>query len=134
METYALIRKMDKAGRVVLPLELRRDLHLEKGGEVEFETVGEPAALIVRPIAQAGRAGVRLDELGRVMIPPSLRARLKLMENTSLRIAWSPEERTAKLAPVTPSCCICGCADGLYPVKQAYICRECRDELIRADS
>lgn len=133
MERCSLVRKLDKTGRIVLPLELRRDWKLEPGGEVGFDAAGEAAELLLTPSVQPDCPGARLDELGRVMIPPSLRSRLQIRENTSMRINWLPGEGKASLSPVTPSCCICGGIDALYPIKQTYVCRECRSELRRSE-
>jgi AbrB family looped-hinge helix DNA binding protein len=43
---------MDKAGRVVIPKSLRKELHLEPGDELELESSGEK--IILRPVRGIG--------------------------------------------------------------------------------
>ena len=43
---------LDRAGRVVIPKSLRRDLRLEPGDTLEIETAGEQITL--RPVRRAG--------------------------------------------------------------------------------
>ena len=54
MNSYTILRKLDAVGRLVLPLDMRRDLCLEPGGCVRVTLDKQGAGLLLEKASCAG--------------------------------------------------------------------------------
>ena len=45
MKSIGVVRKLDRVGRLTLPVELRKQFHLEKGDELEMFVDGDMVVL-----------------------------------------------------------------------------------------
>lgn len=48
MRSYGFIRRLDRLGRLVVPIDLRRRLNLQEGDAVEFLPAGEQGGFFVK--------------------------------------------------------------------------------------
>ena len=132
MNSYTILRKLDAVGRLVLPLDMRRDLCLEPGGCVRVTLDKQGAGLLLEKASCAGSEKflMELDGLGRIVIPQALRAALEAKANTTMELTCDPASVSVVLRPVKPACCACGGGDDLKPVGSAPLCRSCRCEVL----
>ena len=59
MNSYTILRKLDAVGRLVLPLDMRRDLCLEPGGCVRVTLDKQGAGLLLERSSSPRRCGRR---------------------------------------------------------------------------
>lgn len=69
----------------------------------------------------------RIDELGRIVLPVELRARMDLKTKDSLEIYV--EDDKVILKKYEPSCIFCGNADDTILYKGKLICKKCLSEI-----
>ena len=70
----------------------------------------------------------KLDEIGRIMIPPDYRRRLNWSPNTDITIVF--EDGKLLLQTVQPLCLMCGNnSHDLLQHNGKYICNDCLNEL-----
>ena len=92
MNSYTILRKLDAVGRLVLPLDMRRDLCLEPGGCVRVTLDKQGAGLLLEKASCTGSEKflMELDGLGRIVIPQALRAALEAKANTTMELTCDP--------------------------------------------
>lgn len=71
----------------------------------------------------------RIDELGRIVLPAELRAKMGLKTKDSLEIFV--EDDRVILKKYEPSCTFCGNADETIMYKGKLICKKCLDDILK---
>lgn len=69
-----------------------------------------------------------MDDLGRVVIPKSVRDLLGLEAHARVAISWDPEARVVFLRPFEPGCARCGRTDAgplVDVARGVQVCRPC---------
>jgi transcriptional pleiotropic regulator of transition state genes len=74
----------------------------------------------------------KIDNLGRIGIPKTVRESLNLSSDTPLSISWNTEKGEILLQKTPPFCPICGNTQDLVQRNHILICKAC-PEIIRRD-
>ena len=93
-ELRGMIRRVDGLGRILIPMEFRKELGLEKDVRIEIAVLDD--GMLVRPFAGPAEPGPgrpaarRIDSLGRVNIPVAARRMLDiaLHEELEMFLLW----------------------------------------------
>jgi len=92
-ELRGMVRRVDSLGRILVPMEYRKELGLEKDVRIEIEVLED--GMRIRPLRVGGDAGPpasgrmtvrRIDNLGRVNIPVAARRMLDIAFHDELEI------------------------------------------------
>ncbi len=81
---FTIIRQIDKLGRIVLPVDIRRFFGLGPGSSVCFTATED--GIILTPAPAAAENSRTMDTLGRIVIPMSVRQRFRLAPHHSLAV------------------------------------------------
>lgn len=88
-ELRGMIRRLDNLGRILIPMEYRKELDLKKNDSIEIAIL-EDGILIRLPRAEAegadNPAARRIDKLGRISIPMEARRMLGIAFHDELEI------------------------------------------------
>ena len=88
-ELRGMVRRVDGLGRILVPMEYRKELELEKDVRIEIEVLED--GMLIRPLRWDGdglgrMTARRIDNLGRVNIPVAARRRLDIAYHDELEI------------------------------------------------
>ena len=92
-ELCGMVRRVDNLGRILIPMEYRKELGLEKDAGIEIAILED--GMLIRPLREGVDAGPpvsgrmtarRIDNLGRVNIPVAARRRLDIAFHDELEI------------------------------------------------
>ncbi|MDI6677045.1 AbrB/MazE/SpoVT family DNA-binding domain-containing protein [Bacillus wiedmannii] len=89
MRTTGIVRNMDKLGRLVIPMELRRTLEIKEGDHIEVFREGEN--VVVRKARSAGIVK-KVDKLGRLVIPMELRNVLEIADTDPIEFLLNKDQ------------------------------------------
>ncbi|AKR38501.1 AbrB/MazE/SpoVT family DNA-binding domain-containing protein [Bacillus cereus] len=89
MRTTGIVRNMDKLGRLVIPMELRRTLEIKEGDHIEVFREGEN--VVVRKATSAGIVK-KVDKLGRLVIPMELRNILEIADTEPIEFLLNKDQ------------------------------------------
>ena len=86
-ELRGMVRRVDSLGRILVPMEYRKELGLEKDVKIEIEVLED--GMLIQPL-RAGEPGSlsarHIDTLGRVNIPVAARRKLGIIYHDELEI------------------------------------------------
>ena len=121
MNSYTILRKLDAVGRLVLPLDMRRDLCLEPGGCVRVTLDKQGAGLLLEKASCAGSEKflMELDGLGRIVIPQALRA--ALAEKPKLVLVESPSNPLLRVVDIAKICGLAREAGAISVVDNTFL-------------
>lgn len=85
MKATGIIRNIDKLGRVVIPIEIRRSLELNTGTPVEM-TFKEGCFFLKKKTAETNSFSRQIDSLGRIVLPKEIRDANELPIETPMEI------------------------------------------------
>lgn len=113
-----IVRKLDYLGRVIIPMEYRKQLSYEDKQGLDLHIVGN----VMHLEKGVGRC---LDELGRYTLPVEVRRRLRIDIREYVDM-WI-EDDGIRIKKAALQCVFCGCEDEeqLMEVEGALICRSC---------
>ena len=86
-ELRGMMRRVDSLGRILVPMEYRKELGLEKDVKIEIEVLED--GMLIRPLRGDGPGRLtarRVDNLGRVNVPVAARRMLDIAFHDELEI------------------------------------------------
>lgn len=69
----------------------------------------------------------KIDELGRIVLPQELRAKLDVGAKDGIEFYW--QDNCLLLKKHEPACTFCGSADGIVLYEGKNICKACREKI-----
>lgn len=128
MVNVGVVRKVDKIGRISLPIELRRTFNYGIDECVEMFLEGDYVKLVKM---EKGLGIVRrVDDLGRLVIPVECRRRLYINFGDSVEIYT--DDSAIYLKKYERGCVLCGDIFNVKPFKSKHICTGCVKEIKNA--
>ena len=126
IKTNGIIRKIDELGRVVIPLEYRKDK--VKDGETNVKIYNINSYVIVEILDEKTKKHIKkFDNLGRIVIQIEIRNELKWKPNDEIKI-WNYGKYFI-LQKVKDECIFCGRKDSLVEYKNELLCEECKNAI-----
>lgn len=121
-ERTGITRKLDNLGRLVVPIEFRRELGFEPKTQVEF-MLEDDVIFVQKTVGTVHGLTRKLDSLGRIIIPSNLRQRLNIADNAAIDISIHEDGvRLRKAVPVLPRCVVTGRDDvALRPLQDGTV-------------
>lgn len=120
-------RQLDKLGRIVIPIQVRRKEGLNYHVKVNVY-VGENGEIILKKSDDKSEIALTqtLDCLGRFVIPITIRRELDLKKGTLLDIIWE-DTGIIIIKKSYVHCAICGEIDNSNTIiiKEKHICNNC---------
>lgn len=117
-----IVRKIDNAGRIVPPKELRKSLHIQNDEAVDISRDGN--ILRIKHADGLIKGIIRyVDDLGRISLPIEYRRVLKMDVGAEVEIYT--DGRDICIRKYVPGCIICGSTEQLMEVEGIKICRDC---------
>lgn len=133
MKSTGIVRTVDRVGRFVIPMELRRLLNITDA-EDSLEIFVENDKIILRKYSRDPNAIVStgivrtVDRVGRFVIPMELRKHLNIADaEDSLEIFVDDEKIILK--KYSPSCIFCKSLDDIIEYNGHKICKDCVKKL-----
>lgn len=131
MKSTGMVRKTDELGRVVIPIELRRDLNIMPKDTVRIYVEEDSIAIEKYDEEKSSVPSIKrnTDELGRIVIPAEIRKRFRIdVDDTSLEI-FVDNDRVL-LKKYEPGCIFCGEISNTLYYKGKHVCKSCKDDII----
>ncbi len=82
---FVITRKIDRLGRMVLPVEIRRFYRLSAGDTISIQ-LGQNEMILKKESYQTGFSYKKMDDLGRIVIPKKMRDHFNLQKKEWLAI------------------------------------------------
>lgn len=120
-----IIRKLDELGRVVIPIEFRKN-KIENNTPVYIQRVENYVVLSLNCEDETGTQR-KFDELGRIVINKEIRTDLEWNTKDSICI-WAYKNYII-LKKYEDKCIICGNTKDLIQFNGKLICENCKKEL-----
>lgn len=129
LQNTGLIRKIDELGRFVIPAILRGELNIKAGDNIKMYLFEDFIIMkkYINKSKQDRKVSMKVDELGRVVIPIEIRERLGLAMATPMEIYI--EKENIILRKFEPCCVFCKKSKRLIKYKNKLICTGCIKEL-----
>ena len=130
MKSTGIVRKVDQLGRIVIPKELRRTLHICEAKDL-LEIYIEDKMIVLKMFDEnAENSGIvrGVDRLGRIVLPIELRRKLDIVEERDALEIYI-EEDAIMLRKYQPDCVFCGDARNIIIFKGKNVCQHCLGEL-----
>lgn len=129
MKSTGIIRKIDILGRIVLPIELRRNLHINFRDSIDI-FVNEKY-IVLNKCQNKSSIGIlrEMDELGRVVLPKAIRDSYNLKHNDLVEIFM--EGRQICLTKYHVKCVFCSETEDLIDFKDKKLCSRCIIEILK---
>lgn len=121
-----IVRKIDELGRIVLPMEIRRELKIEPRTKIDMWLDGKIMRVFPYDTVRLNGIVRRLDELGRITLPKEYRKDLGLSDRSEVDMYF--DGNTICIQAVEITCAICGRSGKLFDlheVKEKHICKIC---------
>ena len=129
MKSTGVVRKIDELGRIVIPIELRRNLDMNPTDTIEIYKESDSIIIEKHIKSNETTSTVRaIDELGRFVIPIELRKNLDIEEKDPLQIFVDNNKIIFKKH--LPGCIFCGEVSNILRYKGKNICKSCKDGII----
>lgn len=126
IKTNGIIRKLDDLGRLVIPIEYRRDKVIDGETPVNIFNIGD--YVIVEILEEkVDKYTKRFDGLGRVVIQIEIRNKLNWNKDDEIKI-WDSGKYFV-LQKVKSECIFCGKKNDLIEFRNELICEQCKKEL-----
>lgn len=125
MVATGLTRRIDKLGRVMIPIAIRSEYGIGEKDAVEIFT-RDNFIVIKKYALPDGEIKSRYctDNAGRIVLPISIRKEFSLSDGVDY-IEIFTEQDSILLRKYERECVICGNAEGLVTVKSKKICADC---------
>lgn len=129
MVATGLTRRVDKLGRIMVPIAIRNEYGIGEKDAVEIFT-REDFIVIKKYVSEDGEIKSRYstDNVGRIVLPKSIRKEFSLMDGADF-VEIFTEQDSILLRKYERNCVICGQNEGLIAVRGKKICRECLEEI-----
>lgn len=133
MKATGIVRGMDELGRLTLPKELRTALCLESGTYAEIYLTKEQNRVIIektnseKHVSKCARR--KIDKLGRLVIPSSIRNILNIGLNEAIEIFTDGDKMV--LRKYTPGCIFTGEIKDTVTYKGYNVSKEAIAELVK---
>lgn len=131
MIATGLTRRIDKLGRIMVPKAIRSEYGIAEHTAVEIYTNEE--YIVIQKYSPKDveiQSKYHTDNVGRIVLPKSIRKQFLLTENDDY-VEIFTEEHSILLKKYEKSCVICGSREHLVSVKEKKICGECLEEIKR---
>lgn len=129
LKNTGIIRKIDELGRFVIPAILRGEFNIKSGDNIKMYLLDDFIIMkkFINKSKQDRKISMKVDELGRVVIPIEIRERLGLAMATPMEIYV--EKENIILKKFEPCCVFCKKSKKLIKYKNKPICTGCIREL-----
>lgn len=130
MKSTGMVRNVDQLGRIVIPKELRRTLHIREAKDL-LEIYIEDKMIVLKAFDENSETSgiVRgVDRLGRIVLPIELRRKLDIVEERDALEIYI-DDTAIMLRKYQPDCVFCGDAKNILIFKGKNICQHCLSEL-----
>ena len=130
MKSTGVVRKVDALGRIVLPKEIRRSLHIVEKTDF-LEIFVENGNIFLKKYDTRSEYGSmirKFDGLGRIVIPIEIRRTLEIEEEKdALEIFLN--KGSIILKPYHPCCIFCNEGQDTLSFKSKNVCKGCVAEI-----
>lgn len=125
MVATGLTRRVDKLGRIMVPIAIRSEYGIGEKDAVEIYT-RDNFIVIKKYDLPDGEIKSRYctDNVGRIVLPKSIRKEFSLTDGDDY-VEIFTEQDSILLRKYERNCVICGNVEGLVSVKDKKICRDC---------
>lgn len=129
MIATGLTRRLDKLGRIMVPIAIRNEYGIGEKDAVEIFR-RDDMIVIKKYVSQDGEIKSRYctDNEGRIVLPKSIRKELSLADGDDY-VEIFTEQDSILLRKYERSCVICGQQEGFLLVKGKKICKDCLDAI-----
>ena len=130
MKSTGMVRNVDQLGRIVIPKELRRTLHICEAKAL-LEIYIEDKMIVLKTFDEnSDNSGIvrGVDRLGRIVLPIELRRKLDIVEERDALEIYI-EDDSIMLRKYQPDCVFCGDAKNIIIFKGKNVCQNCLEEL-----
>lgn len=118
-------RKLDELGRLLIPIEMRKVLGIEKGDKL-YVGIENGNVYLSKEFVE-GFVQRKVNELSRVVIPIEYRRTLSFGEPTMINFAL--EKGRVKVTKSEFYCIFCASSKDVKDVKGVRVCQACIDEI-----
>lgn len=125
MIATGLTRRVDKLGRIMVPIAIRSEYGIGEKDEVEIFT--RDNFIVIKKYDLSGgeiRSRYCTDNVGRIVLPKSIRKEFSLADGDDY-VEIFTEHDSILLKKYERNCIICGNVEGLVSVKDKKICQDC---------
>ncbi len=129
MIATGLTRRVDKLGRVMVPIAIRNEYGIGEKDAVEI-FIKDDMIVIKKYALEDGEIKSRYttDNVGRIVLPKSIRKEFSLIDGDDF-VEIFTEQDSILLRKYEKNCVICGENEGLVSVKGKKICKACLEEI-----
>lgn len=125
MIATGLTRRIDRLGRIMVPKAIRNEYGIGEHTSVEIFTKDD--YIVIQkyiPTEVEIHSKYHTDNVGRIVLPKSIRKQFQLTENDDY-VEIFTEEHCILIKKYEKSCVICGSQENLLTVKEKKICQDC---------
>lgn len=132
MKNTGVIRRLDELGRIVIPSTLRKDLGLETGTKLEIYVQDDFISLIKYDDTENNHMSLTrsVDELGRIVLPMSIRDKYDLIYKTPFEIYLDETINGILLKKFHQTCIFCNSNKNLIEYNGKLVCSNCIHNLV----
>lgn len=129
MIATGLTRRVDKLGRIMVPIAIRNEYGIGEKDAVEIFK-RDDMIVIKKYILEDGeiKSCYHTDNVGRIVLPKSIRKEFLLIDGDDF-VEIFTEQDSILLRKYERNCVICGQNEGLISVKGKKICKDCLEEI-----
>ena len=130
MRSIGVIRELDDLGRLVIPMELRRQHQLECGTPIMIYADLDGNVMFLKNYEHIQAAGIirKIDQLGRLVIPKEIRLQWELEPGTRMML-YADGCGNIMLRKILNECAVCRSTDNLHRHRHIVLCYECMEKL-----
>ncbi|MBQ7950650.1 MAG: AbrB/MazE/SpoVT family DNA-binding domain-containing protein [Clostridia bacterium] len=129
MVATGLTRRIDKLGRIMIPIAIRNEYGIGEKDAVEIYT--RDKFLVIKKYALPDgeiKSRYSTDNVGRIVLPKSIREDFAFVDGVDY-VEFFTEQDSILLRKYEKECVICGKTEGLVLVKGKKICADCIQEI-----
>lgn len=124
-EESGIIRKVDKLGRIVIPIEFRENV-IE--GETPIKIYNIEDYVVVEVLDRKSDNYIKkFDNLGRIVVKVEIRKKLKWKKDNEIKI-WKYGNKFI-LHKIKKKCVFCGNENNLIEYKEELLCEKCKEKI-----
>lgn len=130
MRPIGVMRDVDDLGRLVIPIELRRQHQLVHGTPMLIYADLDGNVMFYKDYEHMHVAGIirKIDELGRLVIPKEIRRQWNLEPGTPMML-YADNSGNIMLRKGLNECEVCCSTDNLHRHRHIVLCHECMEKL-----
>ena len=128
LKNIGIVRKVDKLGRIVIPIEARAAHHFQIGHKIGIGVNKDGIRLEREEICMDCGYFRELETLGRITLPMEIRKRLDMPEGAM--VEFLSDATGLVIRKYAGTCVFCGVTHDLADYRGKKICRHCMADMV----